>query len=78
MKQFELAKKNILTRVLSREAFERIARVKAVKPDLALQLELYLVQLYQKGQIKNEITDIQLRQMLDKLTERKDFKIRRI
>lgn len=70
-------KKNILSRMLSKEAHERLSRVRAVKPELAAQLESYMVTLFQSGQIKTEISDEQLKQILDKVTQKKEFRIRR-
>ena len=70
-------RKNILSRMLSKDAHERLSRVRAVKPELAAQLETYMVSLFQSGQIKNEITDEQLKQILDKVTQKKEFNIRR-
>jgi DNA-binding TFAR19-related protein (PDSD5 family) len=48
-----------------------------VKPDLATQLELYLLQLYQAGQIKAIIDDERLKMVLDSIVKKKDFKILR-
>jgi len=45
LKKMEEMKKVILKKILSREAAERLARVKLVKPELANELELYLIQL---------------------------------
>ncbi|MBI3412924.1 MAG: DNA-binding protein [Candidatus Aenigmarchaeota archaeon] len=70
-------KKNILSRMLSKQAYERLSRVRSVKPELAAQLETYMVTLFQSGQIKTEITDDQLKQILDKVTRKKQFTIRR-
>lgn len=70
-------KKNILSRMLSKEAYERLSRVRAVKPEFAAQLETYMVSLFQSGQIKAEISDEQLKQILDKITQKKQFNIRR-
>ncbi|MBI1972214.1 MAG: DNA-binding protein [Candidatus Aenigmarchaeota archaeon] len=70
-------RKNILSRALSKEAYERLSRVRAVKPELAAQLETYMVTLFQSGQIKTEISDEQLKQILDKVTQKKEFRIRR-
>lgn len=70
-------KKNILSRMLSKEAHERFSRVRAVKPELAAQLETYMATLFQSGQIKTEISDEQLKQILDKVTQKKEFRIRR-
>ncbi len=71
------ARKAILSRILTKDAYERFARVRAVKPELAAQLEAYMVQLFQTGQIKAEISDEQLKQILGKVTQKKEFKIRR-
>jgi len=74
-KKIEELKKIILKKVLSREAFERLGRIKLVKPELAGQLELYLVQLYQTGKLKENISDEQLKMILETLTSGKSFKI---
>lgn len=75
MQKFEELKKAVLKRVLSKDAMERLGRIRLVKPDMALQLELYLVQLYQTGKMKNEISDEQLKMILESLTSKKEFKI---
>ncbi|MEM5801323.1 MAG: DNA-binding protein [Candidatus Aenigmatarchaeota archaeon] len=76
-KEIERIKKIVLSRVLTKDANERLARLKLVKPDLANQLELYLVQLYQAGQIKSIINDEQIKNILSQITEKRQFNIRR-
>jgi len=76
-KEMERLKKIVLSRILTRDANERMARLKLVKPDLVNQLELYLVSLYQSGQIKSVINDQQIKNILSQLIEKKDFNIRR-
>ncbi|MEM5807265.1 MAG: DNA-binding protein [Candidatus Aenigmatarchaeota archaeon] len=76
-KEIERIKKIVLSRVLTKDANERLARLKLVKPDLANQLELYLVQLYQTGQIKSIINDEQIKNILSQITEKRQFNIRR-
>lgn len=71
----EETKKLILKKILSKEAFERLARVKLVKPEIANQIELYLIQLFQEGKITNEISEEQIKMILEKLSSRKKFKI---
>lgn len=71
MQQMEIMKKTILRKILEKEALERLGRLKLVKPDLANQLELYLVQLYQSGQIQNTISDNDIRMILESLTTKK-------
>jgi programmed cell death protein 5 len=75
--QLEAARKTLLTKVLDREAVERLGRVRMANPMLATQLEAYLVQLYQAGQLKETITDEKLKQILDVLTAKKKTKISR-
>lgn len=77
LRRIEELKKVVLKKILTREAVERLGRIKLVKPDLAMQLELYLVQLYQSGKIKSEISDEQLKFILETLTTKKEFKIRK-
>ncbi|MEM7825233.1 MAG: DNA-binding protein [Candidatus Aenigmatarchaeota archaeon] len=74
-KQLEEIKKMILKKILSKNAFERLGRIKLVKPETANQLELYLIQLYQQNKIKREISDEELKLILESLISKKEFKI---
>jgi programmed cell death protein 5 len=76
IRELEKLKKIVMRKILTKDAIERLGRIKLVKPELAGQLELYLVQLYQAGQIKTVIDDVKLRRILDSLTKnKKEFKI---
>lgn len=75
MQKIEEIKKMILRSILTKEARERLSRIKLIKPDLALQLELYLVQLYQSGKLRGRMTDEQLKSILEMLSSEKKFKI---
>ncbi len=75
LQRIEEMKRMILRNVLTKEARERLGRIKLVKSDLANQLELYLVQLYQAGKIRTKLTDEQLKTILESLTSGKKFKI---
>lgn len=68
----------ILRRILTPEARERLSRVKLVKPELAQQVELILVQLYQTGQIRERIDDAKLKKILAQIDARtrREFRIR--
>ena len=57
MQKIEQIKKTILRNILTKEARERLNRIKLVKPELAMQLELYLVQMYQNGKLRGQMTD---------------------
>jgi len=75
LQELEKLKKIVLRKILTKEALERLGRIRLVKPQLAAQLELYLMQLYQSGQIKTTIDDSKLKSILDSLTKKKKFKI---
>lgn len=76
-KQIEETLKTIMLKILDKKARERLSNLKLVKPELAMQLELYLAQLYEMGQIKGIITEEQLIAMLKKISEKPEFKIKR-
>ena len=71
LNQFEDAKKDILRKVLTKEAYERLGRVKIANALLSTQLEMYLVQLYQSGQLRGAVDDRKLKQILDVLVPKK-------
>jgi programmed cell death protein 5 len=73
--RLEALKKEVLQKILTKEARERLGRVRVVKPELVAQIELYLLQLYQAGRIKTQITDEQLKEMLKRLASGKEFRI---
>jgi programmed cell death protein 5 len=77
MKQIEEMKKKIMNDVLTKEAFERLGRVRSANPQLAGQVELYLLQIYQAGKIHDKITDEKLKDVLRVLSEKKEFRIKR-
>ena len=78
MRQIEEMKRQVMVRILSKDAFERLSRVKMVNPELAGQAELYLVQIYQTGKLTGKVTDEQMRGVLKALSDdRKDFSIKR-
>jgi DNA-binding TFAR19-related protein (PDSD5 family) len=77
LKQLEQMKKRLLGTILDHTAYERLARVRLVDEQLAERTELYLLQAYQTGKLKNRVTDVQLKEMLGALSEKKDFTITR-
>ncbi|MBU0953501.1 MAG: hypothetical protein KKA90_03715 [Nanoarchaeota archaeon] len=62
--QLEQQKRVIMLRILSKEAYERLARIKLVNPELAGQLELYIMQLVQAGRLTDMVTDQKLKEIL--------------
>lgn len=75
--QMEAVLKQVRLHLLDEKARERLNNLKLVKPELAVQLEIYLAQMYQAGQIRGRITDEQMVAILMKLGDKKDFRIRR-
>ena len=75
--QLEAMKRELLLKFLDKEAFERIGRVKLANPMLAEQVELYLIQLFQSGQLKERLSDTKLKEILNLLTAKKETKIMR-
>ncbi len=77
MEQIEALKKQILGKILSKDAYERLGRVRFANPELASQAELYLLQIYQSGKLKGVITDEQMKEILRILSEKREFRIRK-
>lgn len=77
MKQIEEMKKTLLGKILNKDAYERLSRVRLVDPQLAAQVDLYLLQIYQSGKLQNSVKDGELREILKVLHSKKQFKIKR-
>lgn len=75
LQKIEVMKKAVLKKILTKDATERLGRIKLVKPEIANQLELYLVQLYQSGKIPSMIGDDQLKMILDQISTKQKFRI---
>jgi len=73
--KLEELKKRIMKVILSKESIERLGRIKLVRPELAAQLELYLMQLYQAGKIKGLVSEEQIKMILETLSSKKEFNI---
>ncbi len=75
--QIEAMKKQILSRILEKEALERLSRVRVANPQLASQVELYLIRLFQSEKIPGKVGDSRLKDILAALTEKRDIRIKR-
>ncbi|MFH1445607.1 MAG: DNA-binding protein [Nanoarchaeota archaeon] len=75
--QIEQIKKQVLSVMLSKEAYERLSRIRSANPQLAAQIELYMVQIFQSGRFDQRITDDKMKEILIMLSEKKEFNITR-
>lgn len=62
--KLEQKKKQALRKVLTKDARERLNRVKLANQDVAQQLETYLIQLSQSGQLREKIDEDKLKKIL--------------
>jgi len=77
MAEFDAMKKEVMRKVLTKEAIERLGRVRVANPLIATQLEIYLFQLYQTGKLTETIDDKRLKQILEVLSPERKIKIKR-
>jgi len=63
-------KKQILRKIVSPEGRERLARVKLIKPELVIQIEDYLVNLYMSGRIKKVLSEEEIIKLLKTLSSK--------
>lgn len=75
--QIELIKKTIFFKILTKGARNRLNMVKSAHPELAAKAELVLLQAVQTGQIRGTVTEDDVKDILSRLREGKDFRIRR-
>ena len=72
-------KEIILKQILSSQARLRLNNVKMVKPDFAAMVENYLISMASQGKIGSQVSDEQLKQILQSVQQPKhDFKINRL
>lgn len=76
-KQLDELKMKILMECLTKEARERLSNVRIGNPQLAEQVEIYLISAYQQGQLQNPIPDDKLKELLKALTVKRETKITR-
>ncbi|MDP2717468.1 MAG: DNA-binding protein [Candidatus Micrarchaeota archaeon] len=67
----EQKKREILKSILETEAFERIQNVRMANPRLYDRLVMLLMQLVQGGQIRDRVSDGQLRDILQRVQNAK-------
>ncbi len=75
----EMQIKALMQKLLEPNARERLSNVKVAKPDLARQVELLILQLYQAGRIQKPLTEQQLVNLLKALSSgKREWKIKRV
>jgi len=62
--EMEARKQEILRKILTPEARERLTTLRMSRPALVEQLEIQLISLVQSGRVQNMIDDEQLKQLL--------------
>jgi programmed cell death protein 5 len=77
--QVELQKQELLKKILTPEARQRLTNLRMVRPEFTDQLELQLIQLAQQRKLPIPLSDEQLKQILAQLqAQKRETKIRRI
>jgi programmed cell death protein 5 len=77
----EAQKDDLMRKILTPEARQRLQNVRLVKPEFAAQIELQLLQLAQAGRVPLPINDELLKQLLTQIQSqqtKRDISIRRV
>ncbi|MFX1260923.1 MAG: DNA-binding protein [Promethearchaeota archaeon] len=61
-------KEAILRQILTPEARSRLTNIRMVKPQIAEQIEMQLIQLASSGRLRARVTDEQLKKLLQQIT----------
>ncbi len=78
MQRREQERSEILRRLLTPEARERLGRIRLAKPDVAAAVEQQLIALAASGRIQRAIDDATLRALLERIApERREIHITR-
>ena len=76
-REFEQKKYLIMRQILSQEGRQRLENIRMVKPQLAEQIELQLIQLAQAGRLRGQLSDSDFKKLLKQITnKKKDIKIK--
>ena len=68
--EVQAQKDTILRQILSPEARSRLTNIKMVKPQVAEQIEMQLIQLASSGRLKGRVSDEQLKALLQQIMGR--------
>ncbi|KAH8587572.1 PDCD5-related protein [Bisporella sp. PMI_857] len=68
------ARQSILNQILEPEAADRLGRIRLVKESRAADVENRLIMLAQSGQLRQKVTEEQLKELLNAVAETKEEK----
>lgn len=68
---------NFVKQKFTKDAYTRYGNLKSAHPEKALQLITILAQIIQNGSLQAQITDEQLKGLLEKMSVKREFKITR-
>jgi programmed cell death protein 5 len=78
MQRREAERSEILRRILTPEARERLGRIRLAKPEVASSVEQQLISLAASGRIQRQVDDATLRALLERIApERREINITR-
>jgi programmed cell death protein 5 len=78
MQRRESERAEILRRILTPDARERLGRIRLAKPDVAASVEQQLIALAASGRLQRAVDDATLRSLLERIApERREIKITR-
>ncbi|TQW01044.1 hypothetical protein V2A60_002062 [Cordyceps javanica] len=66
------ARQSILNQILQPEAADRLGRIRLVKEERAAEIENRLIMLAQSGQLRQKVTEEQLKELLSAVAEKKE------
>ncbi|PHH70557.1 hypothetical protein CDD80_5937 [Ophiocordyceps camponoti-rufipedis] len=69
--QQDEARQNMMSQILHPEAADRLGRIRLVKPQRAADVENRLLMLAQTGQLRQKVTEEQLKEMLNAVADNK-------
>lgn len=72
------ARQSILSQILHPEAADRLGRIRMVKEERAAEIENRLIMLAQSGQLRQKVTEAQLKDLLNAVAENNSKKEEKI
>ncbi|PFH62506.1 hypothetical protein XA68_13245 [Ophiocordyceps unilateralis] len=69
--QQDEARQNMMNQILHPEAADRLGRIRLVKPQRATEVENRLIMLAQTGQLRQKVTEAQLKDLLNAVADNK-------